>query len=129
MKKNESHTPITVPVVEEALQISKEEVVSGEVRIDKRVEETIEQLDVDLDSNHVEVDRIAINRYVDVAPAVRHEGDKMIIPVLKEVLIVEKKLMLVEEVHVYKHRTTETHREEVTLRKEHVEIRRTRPDE
>ena len=129
MENNAPNKPVVVPVIEEVAHVEKARVVSGEVQIEKAVSERIEQIAVELDHDQVEVDRIAINRYVDVAPQVRHEGDKMIIPVLKEVLVVEKKLMLVEEVHVYSHRTTETHREDIALRQEQVDIRRTRRDE
>jgi stress response protein YsnF len=58
-------------------------------------------------------------------PAVRYEGDVMIIPVLKEVAVVEKKLMLVEELRVTKTKTEKTETHEIALKKEEVKVERT----
>lgn len=124
MKDKLPHEEIRIPVVEEVLSVGKQAVVSGEVRIEKRVDTTTENVSVDLTGETVEIDRIAYNTYVDVVPQIRHEGDKTIIPVVKEVLVVEKKLMLVEEIHLYKSRQTKTHREDVSLRKESVKVHR-----
>lgn len=51
----------------------------------------------------VHVEHKPINKYVDsnLAP-VRYEGDTMIVSVLKEVVVVEKKTLLVEELHIKK---------------------------
>jgi len=71
------------------------------------------------------MERKPINQYVDTAPAAsRYEGDTLIIPVLKEVLVVEKKLMLVEELHIRKRNTEQIITGSETLRKESVEINR-----
>jgi stress response protein YsnF len=53
---------------------------------------------------------------------VRTEGDVTIIPVLEEVVHVEKRLVLVEEIHV--HRTSRVQQKSipVTLRKQRVVI-------
>jgi len=51
----------------------------------------------------------------------------MIVPLLEEVLVVEKRLMLREEVRVTKRRN-ETHRPQtVTLRKEDVKVEKLEP--
>jgi len=53
----------------------------------------------------------------------------MIVPLLEEVLVVEKRLMLREEVRISKRRN-ETHRPQtVTLRKEDVNVERLEGDE
>jgi stress response protein YsnF len=55
----------------------------------------------------------------------RYEGDTLIIPVIEEVLVVEKKLLLKEEVHITKY-VGETQQEKtVTLRSEEVSVERT----
>jgi uncharacterized protein (TIGR02271 family) len=55
---------------------------------------------------------------------VRHVGDTMIIPLLEEVLVVEKRLMLKEELHVRKE-SVETHRpQRVMLRSEEAFVER-----
>ncbi|RYE18527.1 MAG: DUF2382 domain-containing protein [Sphingobacteriaceae bacterium] len=62
--------------------------------------------------------------YVATVPPVRVEGDTTIISVVKEVLVVEKRLMLVEEIHLSKNRTETLTTVNETLRKEEVEINR-----
>jgi len=59
-----------------------------------------------------------------VPEGVRYEGDVMIIQVLKEVAVVEKKIMLVEEIHVSRHTTRANKTVEVPVRKEKVEAER-----
>jgi uncharacterized protein (TIGR02271 family) len=72
------------------------------------------------------VERIPINQYVDSAPqATRQEGDVTIISVVKEVLVVEKRLMLVEEIRLTRQKTQENKEFTATLRKEEISVERT----
>jgi stress response protein YsnF len=72
----------------------------------------------------VAVERVPVNRVVEGPIPVRSEGDTMIVSVLEEVLVVETRLILKEEVHITTRRT-ETHTpERVTLRREDVTIER-----
>jgi hypothetical protein len=43
---------------------------------------------------------VAIYRDVDEAPSIRRSGDLLIVPVLEEVLVIEKRLRLREELHI-----------------------------
>jgi len=61
---------------------------------------------------------------IDEAPEIRHEGDTTIIPVLEEVLVVEKRLILREELHIIRRREEHRDPQKVTLRKENVEVER-----
>jgi stress response protein YsnF len=71
-----------------------------------------------------EVKRLTVNRVVDGLLSVRYEGDTMIVPILEEVLIVEKRCMLKEELHISKRRV-ETHTpQRVTVRSEEVTVER-----
>ena len=113
-----------IQVVAEQLQVGKREVEAGVVRARKVVHERQEAVDVPLARERVDVERVPVNRVVDQAPQVRVEGDVTIIPVLEEVLVVEKRLMLREEVRLTKRRE-ETHEQQtVTLRREEVEVTR-----
>jgi uncharacterized protein (TIGR02271 family) len=58
-------------------------------------------------------------------PSVRLEGSTTIIPVVEEVVVVEKKLVLVEEIHVRRKSSVRTEDIPVTLRSEQAEIERT----
>lgn len=118
---------VVIPLVAEQLAVTKQQVVSGRVRLNKLVREHQETVDEPLLREQVNVERVPINRVVSEAVAVRHEGDTMIIPVLEEVLVVEKRLMLKEELHVTIQRTTVSEPQTVTLRSEEIQVKRIDP--
>ena len=124
--EQQTHEPNTViPVIEEQLHISKVWQETGRVQVSKTVTEEAVDYNVPVNQEEVIMERKPINQYVDMAPAAsRYEGDTLIIPVLKEVLVVEKKLMLVEELHIRKRNTEQIITGSETLRKESVEINR-----
>lgn len=86
-----------------------------------------ETVDEPLLREQVNVERVAINQLVDGPIAVRQDGDTMIIPVLEEVLVIEKRLMLKEELRVTVQRTTVHDPQTVTLRTEEINIERIDP--
>ena len=112
----------TIPIIEEQAHVTKETVETGRVRISKQVSERIEAVDVLLHRENVEVERIPVNRYVETAPPVRHEGDTMIIPVLREVI--EKRLVVVEEIRVTKRTLQEHTIQQIPLRREGIMVER-----
>ncbi len=115
---------LVIPVVEETLDVQKREVEIGRVRVTKKVHEREEIVDEPLMEEEVSVTRVDINRFVEGPVAVRHEGDTMVIPLLEEVLVTEKRLMLKAELHITK-RQFETHKPQtVTLRTEEAIVER-----
>ena len=115
--------PLVIPVIEETASVDKQTTVTGRIRIEKRVEETNEAANVDLLHDEYTIRRVARNEYVDDSiPQVRHEGNTLIIPVVKEVLV--KRLLLVEEVHIIKDVVTSNEQVNIPLRKETVTINR-----
>jgi uncharacterized protein (TIGR02271 family) len=123
----EAGQPLIIPVIEERVNVQKREQLSGIVEIHKTVNERTQTVDEPLLSQEVEVERVAINRFVDEAVPVRYEDDTTIIPLLEEVLVVEKRLLLREEVHIKTVRRELHNPQEITLREERVEVVR-RPD-
>ncbi len=120
---------LRVPVVEERLNVSKRVRETGRVRITKHVETRQEIVDEPLLREEVEVERVPVDRYVDAPVPVRSEGDTTIVPVLEEVLVVEKRLLLKEELHITKRRTERRQPQDVTLRSERVEVERLGPEQ
>ncbi|NML63851.1 YsnF/AvaK domain-containing protein [Hymenobacter sp. RP-2-7] len=119
----------TIPVVAETLRVDKQTVETGRVVLHKTVHVETQTVAVPLRQEQVQVQRIAVGRYVDEAPAVRHEGDTMIVPVLREELVVTKRLLLVEELHVRTQVLTTQDLQTVELRHEEVHYERlTTPD-
>ncbi len=117
-----------IPIAEERLRVSKRVRETGRVRLTKHVDVREEIVDEPLFREEVEVERVPIDRYVDEPTATRTEGDTTVIPVYEEVLVVEKKLLLKEELHVTRRRTEHRDPQRIALRSERVEVERTEPD-
>jgi uncharacterized protein (TIGR02271 family) len=106
--------PLVVPVLKEVLEVHTTPVETGRVRIHKVVHEREEMV----------IERVPINRLVEGPVSAHSEEDTLIIPVLEEVLVIEKRLLLKEEVRITKRRV-ETHRpQRVTLRREEAVVER-----
>ena len=119
---------ITIPVIEERLNIDRELVEKGKFRIRKTVTEENVTETVPAYQENVTINRVEVNKYVDSPPPVRSDGPTTIIPVVKEVLVVEKKIMLVEEIHITRQRDEIPVEIKDKVRKEHVEITKSDPD-
>ena len=84
-----------------------------------------EVVEEDLAHERVVVERVPIGQIVDAIPPLRQEGEVTIVPVVEEVVVVERRLFLKEEVHLRRVRTTERFVETVRLREQQVEITHT----
>ena len=114
-----------IPLLEEQARLEKREVVTGRVRVSTRVETFEEIAHALLRRDDVEVTRVAIGTPVEgPIPQVRTEGDVTIVPVLEEVLFVETRLVLKEELHIRKRTTTEQIEAPVTLRRQRADVER-----
>lgn len=112
-----------IPLMEEELDVGKRR-RQTRVRVSTQVEERDEEVDVPFFTEEVEVERVPVNREVDEVPDVRREGTTVILPVLEEVLVVRRQLVLKEEVHIKKKQVEHKHRETVRLRRENVNVER-----
>jgi uncharacterized protein (TIGR02271 family) len=120
----EAEEVAAIPLVEERLEIGKRQVESGRVRVRVAVDTREEIVPAELAHDQVEVRRVPRNVAVTELPAVRLEGDTTIIPVVEEQLVVEKRLVLVEEIHVVRRTGTKVEEIPVTLRSERAEFER-----
>jgi uncharacterized protein (TIGR02271 family) len=105
-----------LPLMAEEVAVSKQVVETGRVQVARVTHEREQLIDELLTHETVEIDRIPIGRQVNSMPAIRNEGDTIVIPIVEEVLIVERRLLLKEEVRVRRIRSTERHQESVTVR-------------
>jgi uncharacterized protein (TIGR02271 family) len=118
------HEPRVVPVLEEELEVQKRLVETGKVRITKVVHERETLVDEPLFYDKAAITHVPIERVVDGPVPIREENGTTIISIVEEVLVVEKRWMLREEIHIHKQRI-ETHQpQRVTLRSEEVQIER-----
>ncbi|MBJ6118389.1 YsnF/AvaK domain-containing protein [Pontibacter sp. BT310] len=119
-----------IPVIEEQVHVNKKVVESGKVRISKNVHEDEVLINVPIVHEEVDVQRIPINQYVDQAPpAVRYEGDKMIVTVLREELVLVKRIKVVEELHIINRKIEDHTTQPINLRREEINIERVQNDE
>lgn len=100
MSETDEPDTLVIPIVEEEARIAKRQVVSGKVIVKTAVDTEERVLKEMLSEEAAEVERIPINRVVDSIPQIRTEGDVTIVPVFEERLVVEKQLVLVEEVRI-----------------------------
>jgi uncharacterized protein (TIGR02271 family) len=115
---------VVIPVLEEELHLAKRVVEVAKVRAHKEIKEREVLVDEPLIEDRVEIERVPINRPVKKAIRPRVEGDTTIIPVLKEVLVVKKQLMLMEEIRLSRRQVEVRHPQSVTLRSEIMHIDR-----
>jgi uncharacterized protein (TIGR02271 family) len=120
----ETGQSVNVPLLEETISVSKRLVETGQVvvYVEPRVEQQV--LDVPLMEDAVDVERVPINRFVDGPTPVRQEGDITVVPVFEEVLVVQKRLMLKEEIRLVRRRVATVETQTFELRKEEVHVLR-----
>ena len=99
------------------------------VKAIRRTEMRDEVVVAELAREQVVVERIPVGRVVDAVPPVRYEGDVTIMPVVEEELVVVRRLVLKEEVHLRRVRSTTTHSQTVPVREQHVAVTRTPLDD
>ena len=119
--------PLRVPVIAEELAIGTRVVDTGRgVRIHKTVVEQPVTIDERLARDEVEVRHVPVDRIVnpDEAPVNRYEGDTLIVPILEEVLVVERRVRIKEELHITRIRREDHHQEEIVLKAEQVRVER-----
>src|SRR6185437_5664214 len=116
-----------IPLAEERLVTSTRTVEKGRVRVRTVVDESTRWIEESLASEDVIVERIAIDREVETVPPVRQEGDTTIIPVIDEVLVIQRRWILKEEVRVRKECHVEQVREPVSLKAMHAVVERDMP--
>lgn len=113
---------LVIPLLEEEAHVNKRVIETGKVRVSTIVDTIEEQAQAVLEGDSYDIQRIPVDRVVDQAPSVRTENGVMIVPVLEEILFVEKRLVLKEEIHIRRQRTTETVEMPVTLRKQRAVV-------
>jgi uncharacterized protein (TIGR02271 family) len=116
-----------IPLIEEEVLVEKRVVESGGVKVSKQVHEHEEVIDEPLRQEQVMVERHPIHQRVEVAPSIRRQETTLIIPIVEEILVVEKKLFLKEEIHITIKQTEVRQPQTVKLRREEAIVERLEP--
>src|SRR6185312_10456377 len=115
---------LVIPVIAEELHPDVAPVQTGGVRITKRVDGHEEVLEQELRKGRVEVKRVRTDRVVDGPQEPRRAGNTLIVPVVSEVLHVEKQWVVTEEIHVTQLEERETVQQKVHVNQEHARVER-----
>jgi stress response protein YsnF len=121
---NEQDKDLVIPIVREEVHAEAVPVATGGVRVTKRVESHDEIVEQELRKSNVEVKRVQTNRVVDGPQPVQRVGSTLIVPVVSEVLRVEKQWVVTEEIHITETQESQTVQNKVTLNREEAEITR-----
>ena len=113
-----------IPVVQEEVSVGKELQETGVVEILKSVDVEKRPVAVDLRSETVDIRREPRQEILEEPMQQWQEGDTLVIPVMEEQLVLQKKLVLTELIYVTRRESTRTARETVELRRESVKVNR-----
>ena len=120
-----------IRLVAEEAHVTKRLVETDRLRVSTHTDLVEEHVSQTQRTDEVEVSRVPINRTLvagEVAPSVRTEGDVTIIPIFEEIVLVEKRIVLKEEIHIRRDTTTERVEVPVQLRKQRAVVERTSAD-
>ena len=115
---------MTIPVVEETARVTKRAVSRGRVRVEKVVTEREEVIDTSSFEDEIEIERVARDVVLKKPAKPRREGDTLIVPVMEEITVVEKRLVLKEELYIRRKKVKVPRSERVRLRREEVRVDR-----
>ena len=113
-----------IELAEEQLEVAKRAVERGRVVIRTRIDTREEIAEATLRHEDLSIERVPVDRVVEVAPWVREEDGDTIAPVLEERLVITTELVLKEELRITRRTCTEVVRGPVRLRSERAEVER-----
>lgn len=113
---------MTVPLHQEVLDASTREVERGNVRVHKRVETVPFQQTVSVGREEVSVEHVPVGQIVERAPEPHWDGDTLIVPLVEEVVYVDKRLRVREELRITRNRVDHQRMIRDDLRREVAEI-------
>lgn len=109
----------------EEAKVSRQTVETGRVRVATVTHTRDHLVDELLARTSVEVERIPVGRVVEEIPPVKDDAGLIVIPIVEETVIVERKLVLKEELHIRRKQTTERFQQTVPLRYQTAQVTRT----
>ena len=118
-----------VPLVEEQLSIQRKQVETDRVRVRTVVETEDVLVEGLLQVGRLDVTRVAVDREVSEAPEPYRDGDVLVIPIVEERLVVEKRLFVVEELRMASSSQEEAISVPVSLRRTRAIVERDDPDQ
>lgn len=121
-RSDANRNDVSIPVIEEELQVGKRAVESGGVKVKTNITEHPVEETVRLREENVTVDRRPVDRAVSQGDLNKITEGEIRIPVVEEVPIVAKEARVVEEIVINKDVTERTETVSDTVRRTDVEV-------
>jgi uncharacterized protein (TIGR02271 family) len=118
-----------IPLAEEVVRVSKQRVETGRVRVSLTTQTAEEVIRETFRSRRAEIERVPLGHEVTEAPQTRQEGEVLVVPVVEEVLVVEKRLVLKEEIRLRFIDTETAVEQPVQRRVQHAAVERLPPQD
>lgn len=120
-----------LPVAEEVLHVEKRQIEAGRVRVSVTTEAEERLVREVLRTERVDVERVPVGREIaadEEAPAIHRDADGvLVVPILEEVLVIEKRLVLREELRLRRVASEEPVEHACVVRRQHVQVERLEP--
>ena len=121
-----------IPIMQERVVVTRALRETGRVRVSLKTETVEQDVEEVLHGETIAVTTVPVGRELAVGEAApqphRAEDGAWVIPVIEEVLIIERRLVLKEELHLHTRRTVETVREVVALRRQTATVEELPPE-
>lgn len=117
-------TSLSLLLHDEAVVVGRHRVDGDTVRVETVTHEREQRVELDLAHERVEIEHVPVGRVVESVPEIRRDADVTIIPVVEEVLVVERRLVLKEEIYIRRIRGSVRHQETVMLRRQEAVVTR-----
>ena len=131
MPEQAPHGETVIPLAEETAAVSRRAVETGRVRVALATDtETVVARET-LRGRRVEVERVPVGRTLaegEPRPESREEGDTLVVPVLEEVAVVVKRLVLREELRLRFVHTEAPFEQAIAVRRQRATVERLPPD-
>ncbi|SFO51271.1 conserved domain-containing protein [Candidatus Pantoea varia] len=114
-----------ISLAEETVEVSKQRVIDGHVRVTRQVTEHPQTIALMLRHQTAEIERIPKSERLAEMPEIREENGVLIIPIVEEEVEIVRHLVLKEEWHIRKVVSEEAAEQVVSLRKQRAYLTQT----
>lgn len=119
---------VKLPVIEEDLEVLREQASTGAVRVRIGQRDEVRVVNLDAVTEEVDVERIQVGREVDQVVPPWRDGDALVVPVYEETLVLQRRLVLKEEIRLKSRTRRQEWQQEVALRRDEAHVERRHPD-
>lgn len=118
-----------IPLAGEVLRVDKRTVEAGRIRVTVATETAEEIVRETLRTRRAEIERVTLGHEIREVPQTREEDGVLVIPVVEEILVIEKRLVLKEEIRLRFVDTEDTVEQAVERRVQRATVERMPPSE